>query len=64
METVLISRAAYGQMLQDQGIAVLAEERKTLKNRNDLLAAEMRANARKITALTSTIAALQLHQGA
>lgn len=60
MATVSISRHAYEQMLRDEGIAVMAEERRALKERNVLLESEIKQNNRKIVALTSTIAALQL----
>lgn len=55
-----ISAESYEQMLHDQGIAVLDEERRALHQRRTLLEAEMRQIDRKITALTSTIAALHI----
>lgn len=60
MTTVSISRQGYEQMLRDEGIAVMCEERRALKERNALLESEIKQNTRKIVALTSTIAALQL----
>lgn len=61
---ICISAEAYRQMLDDQGIAVLEEERKRLGQKRTLLEAEMKQTNRKITAITSTIAALQLRRSA
>lgn len=57
---VCISAEAYRQMLNDQGIAVLDEERQALHEHKLQLEAELKQVNRKITAISSTIAALHL----
>ena len=57
---VHLSARSYERMLKDEGIAVMEEERRRLSLQNQMLESDIRANNRNITALTSTIAALQL----
>lgn len=62
-DVLTISREAYERMLADQGIATLEAERKSLADKNASLELQIKENKRKITALTSTIAALHLVKG-
>lgn len=55
-----ISAKAYEQMLNDQGIAVLDEERQALHHQKTQLEARLKQINRKIVAISSTIAALHL----
>jgi uncharacterized protein YaaN involved in tellurite resistance len=63
MTSLHISAEAYERMLRDEGIITLVEERDRLKDRNLKLEQEHKVNVRRITALTSTIAALHLIGG-